>query len=176
MDITTRKRAEDKLRESEKRFRQLTEVASDGVAVTEQGICLEVNRPFAQMFGYEAAEMIGMPVSNLVAPECEEEVRQKMLSGYEKPYETIAVKKDGRHFPIEACGKSFPSGGRMLRVTAIRDITDRKKMKAEILKVQKLESLGVLAGGIAHDFNNILTAIPGNISLAMLYVKPGNEL
>jgi PAS domain S-box-containing protein len=173
VDITEHKRAEDELME---RFRHLTEVAFDGVAVIGEGVFLEVNKPFARMFGYELTEMIGLPVSKLVAPEYQDDVKQKILSAYEKPYELTGVRKDGRQFPLEACGKSFLSKERTLRIVAIRDITDRKKTEGELLKVLKLESLGVLAGGIAHDFNNILTAIMGNISLAMLYVKPGNEL
>lgn len=51
-------------------------------------------------------------------------------------------------------------------VGIIRDITESKKEEKELLRIEKLESLGILAGGIAHDFNNILTAILGNISLA----------
>ncbi|HEY9073691.1 MAG TPA: ATP-binding protein, partial [Desulfobaccales bacterium] len=58
-------------------------------------------------------------------------------------------------------------------IESVRDITDRQKAEAERLRFSKLESLGLLAGGIAHDFNNILTAIIGNISLAML--NPKNE-
>jgi len=54
----------------------------------------------------------------------------------------------------------------------IRNITERKRMEEELVKAQKLESLGVLAGGIAHDFNNILTAVLGNISLAKVYLDP----
>ncbi len=57
-----------------------------------------------------------------------------------------------------------------------RDITERKKMEEELLKVEKLESLGILAGGIAHDFNNILTGILGNISVAKLDLEPENEI
>ncbi len=57
-----------------------------------------------------------------------------------------------------------------------RDITEQKKRERERLKGQKLESLGVLAGGIAHDFNNILTAIIGNINLAMMQTKEGDKI
>ncbi|MCF8146748.1 MAG: PAS domain S-box protein [Deltaproteobacteria bacterium] len=57
-----------------------------------------------------------------------------------------------------------------------QDITERKRLEEEFLKVQKLESLGVLAGGIAHDFNNILTTIMGNIALAKDRAPPGNEV
>lgn len=56
-----------------------------------------------------------------------------------------------------------------------REITERERMEAELSRVQKLESLGLLAGGIAHDFNNLLGAIMGNISLAMLDVDPENS-
>jgi signal transduction histidine kinase/CheY-like chemotaxis protein len=56
-----------------------------------------------------------------------------------------------------------------------QEIAERERMEAELSRVQKLESLGLLAGGIAHDFNNLLGAIMGNISLAMLDVDPGNS-
>ncbi len=56
-------------------------------------------------------------------------------------------------------------------VTAFRDITEEKKMEEEIRKVQKLESLGILARGIAHDFNNLLTGIMGNIQLAKMFLE-----
>ena len=56
-----------------------------------------------------------------------------------------------------------------------QEIAERERMEAELSRVQKLESLGLLAGGIAHDFNNLLGAIMGNISLAMLDVDPENS-
>jgi nitrogen-specific signal transduction histidine kinase/ActR/RegA family two-component response regulator len=54
-------------------------------------------------------------------------------------------------------------------VLVLRDVTENKRIEEELIKAQKLESLGVLAGGIAHDFNNLLTAILGNVSLAKMY-------
>ncbi|MEJ2745976.1 MAG: ATP-binding protein, partial [bacterium] len=68
------------------------------------------------------------------------------------------------------------SGGVIVGVFGILwDITERKKMEEDLIKSQKLESLGVLAGGIAHDFNNILTAIMGYLSLAGSIVTPGDK-
>ncbi|MGQ9611009.1 MAG: hybrid sensor histidine kinase/response regulator [bacterium] len=57
----------------------------------------------------------------------------------------------------------------------MRDVTEKKRMEEDILRMQKLESIGILAGGIAHDFNNILTGILGNISLAKINIDPEHE-
>jgi len=61
-------------------------------------------------------------------------------------------------------------------VLVIRDITYHQKLEEQLLRAQKLESIGILAGGIAHDFNNILSAILGNISLAKLDLDPKQEI
>ena len=66
--------------------------------------------------------------------------------------------------------------GRLVKLEIAIDITDRKKMEYELLKLQKLESVGTLAAGIAHDFNNLLQAIMGNISLAKSYLKPDDTI
>jgi len=61
-------------------------------------------------------------------------------------------------------------------VGIVQDVTDQKRSREELARIQKLESLGVLAGGIAHDFNNLLTGILGNITLAKMDSEPGSEL
>jgi PAS domain S-box-containing protein len=67
----------------------------------------------------------------------------------------------------------FDGEGNVVRVVGtVQDITDQKYMEAEVMKAQKLESVGILAGGIAHDFNNLLQAIMGNISLAKMLTDP----
>lgn len=68
------------------------------------------------------------------------------------------------------------AAGKQVLLGSIRDITERKQMEEELLRIQKLESLGVLAGGIAHDFNNILTSILGSLSLAKSYLQPTDPI
>jgi len=78
------------------------------------------------------------------------------------------------HVEITASPLLSQSGEITAGIEVVRDITNRKRMTEEIIKAQKLESIGLLAGGIAHDFNNLLTALLGNISLAKIYAA-GNE-
>jgi signal transduction histidine kinase len=61
-------------------------------------------------------------------------------------------------------------------VLVFRDVTAAQRTEAELLKIEKLRSLGVLAGGIAHDFNNFLTGIIGNLSLVQLDLDPNNRI
>jgi PAS domain S-box-containing protein len=90
---------------------------------------------------------------------------------------TALIRKDGTEIIIEDSAapirdKTSTTSGVVL---VFRDVTDKKRMEEELLKIEKLESVGLLAGGIAHDFNNLLTSIIGNISLAKLYIDSGNK-
>jgi signal transduction histidine kinase/ActR/RegA family two-component response regulator len=89
-----------------------------------------------------------------------------------KPVITEKFVKRIGHLEIRAVPIFNDNGDVILVAEHIRDVSERKKMEQEILKSQKLESIGVLAGGIAHDFNNLLTGIIGNISLAKMYAGP----
>lgn len=131
-DITERKLAETALQESEARFRTLSNSAFECIVITDKGRMLDTNEQFNKIFGYKRSELIGQPVIDLVAPESRELVKKNILSGYEKTYEHQALHKDGTIFTVEVTGKSIPYNGRQVRVTAIRDITERKKAEEEL--------------------------------------------
>ena len=86
------------------------------------------------------------------------------------------LKMDAR-FAVLVNSRFGYENGKPVRVTTVfHDITEKKRLEQELLKAQKLESLGVLAGGIAHDFNNFLSGIMGNISLAKLEADQGEDI
>jgi len=126
------------LRESEEKFRRLSEIAFDGIAVTENGHFVEVSPQFAKLFGYRQKELVGMSVVEFLVPEVRDEVTKKADSGYDQPYETICMRKDGSTFPVEVCGKDFNFQGMKRRVTAIRDVTERVRMNEELSASEEL--------------------------------------
>jgi PAS domain S-box-containing protein len=126
-EIAERKRAEEALRDSEARFRRVTEAAFEGIAVTEGGKLIDVTNKLARLFGYQPKELIGKSLSQLIEPKVRSETMVKILSGYSIPYESKCIKKDGSTFHVEMCGKNYSLRGRELCVTAIRDIAIRKK-------------------------------------------------
>jgi PAS domain S-box-containing protein len=133
VDVTSRKQAEQTLRESEDRFRSLAASAFEGIGITEEGRVLDVNDQMAEMLGYTREELVGRPVKDFVAEESRPLVGQMMRDGHEGPYEHRAVRKDGTTFPVEVRAKAFETAGRALRVTSIRDITERKRAEAALL-------------------------------------------
>ena len=167
-DVSERTRAERALRESEERFRRLSAAAFEGIAITDAGKIVDMNSQFAEILGYEVAELVGRSVLDLVAPEHHELVLGHIRSGSSDRYEHLALRKDGGRVPVEVQGRNIPFQGRNLRVTAVRDITGRLELEAQFRQAQKMEAVGQLAGGVAHDFNNLLTAIVGYTQLLLM--------
>ena len=175
-DITDRKRMDKELRDSEEQFRTLAEASLTGIFVFQDGKFRYANPALGRIFGYEVNELLGKkgPI-DLTHPEDREAADaygRQCLKGQEEeaPVFTFrGVKRDGHLIDCEVLQAGVLYRGRQAVIGTLLDVTRRKRMEEELLKTQKLESLGVLAGGIAHDFNNILTAISTNISMAKLY-------
>ena len=136
-DITERMQAEEALRESEQRFAALSTATFEAIGFSEQGKIIDVNEQMLTMFGYSRDEMMGMNVEQFVAPESLELVKYHRSLNLEDPYEHIAVKKDGTKFPVEVRPNMIPYGGRLLRVTAIRDMTERKRAEEALRKSEE---------------------------------------
>jgi PAS domain S-box-containing protein len=167
------------LRESEERFRRLVAVSFEGIVIHERGAILEVNPALTALFGYQASELIGSPLSRLFLPEERERMQSRIDAGFEGVFEVTALRKDGSRFPMEMEAREVVHRGRAFCVCAARDITERqregeerRRLERHMQEVQKLESLGVLAGGIAHDFNNMLSVMLGNCRVALDDLDP----
>lgn len=179
------------LRENESKLQIIFDVIQAGVIQVDAArTVIYANQHMAEMFGMPMRELIGSDYCSHVSPEqrrVAETSFAMLLTGelesahYERHYQ----RKDGSVFWGYLTGRRLVScdGKPAELVATITDMTDlksaeekRHRSEQQMLHVQKLESLGVLAGGIAHDFNNILLAIMGNTSLALQRVDQGSPL
>jgi len=141
-----------------------------------------VNPEVTKITGYSQEELVGQTTRMLYASD---EIYTTLgnkhypilrRDGYCEATSEI-VRKDGSPLTCYWRAKEIVSEDGMDGfIWSLEDISLRLKMEGELLKVRKLESIGVLAGGIAHDFNNILLAIIGNISLAEMMAREDAKL
>jgi PAS domain S-box-containing protein len=128
---------EQALRESEERFRRLSEVSMDGVLLHENGVVIDVNEALTQLQGYDRGEMIGQNIRRFVTPESMEGILAHVRSDSDEPYEAVGVRKDGSTFPAEIRGQVVRYQGRNVRVASVRDLTERRR--AEAANAERME-------------------------------------
>jgi PAS domain S-box-containing protein len=182
-EIVERGRAEEALKRSEENFRSLIENSLDLVTVTDRnGVILYDTPSLVRLLGYGLHELRGSSIFDLVHPDDLGLSREAFSQIIENPgtvrSAVIRVRhRNGSWSVFEAIGKGITDhAGSTNVIINSRDITERRRMEEELGKIQKLESLGVLAGGLAHDFNNMLTGIMGSISLARMLIEPDGKV
>ena len=164
-DTTDRKRAEEVLKQSEEKYRILIDNIQDGVFIIQDGKIQFANEAFTRMGGYTMGEVIGKDFRELVAPEDLEMVAeryQRRQAGKDVPkeYEFRMLQKDGKTRTLVNINVGLITYlGRVASMGTAKDITEKKKLESQLLRAQRMESVGVLASGIAHDINNVLTPI-----------------
>jgi PAS domain S-box-containing protein len=129
-NVTERREAQEKLRESEDRFRSLSQATFEGIMIHDQGVIQDANQAFAELCGYNKPEdLIGKNGLEVLSPTPEsfERVRANVRTGSTEPLEICIVRPDGTTFPVETQAKEITLKGRKLRVVAMRDITKRKQ-------------------------------------------------
>jgi PAS domain S-box-containing protein len=136
-DITERKKMERSLQESEGRFHALSDAAIEGIAIHERGKIIDVNNSFLKLFGCDRSDAIGKDILDFAAPESRDIVMKNVLSGYEKQYEAVGLRKDGTRIYGELSGRKIHYDGRELRVTALYDITERKLVESKLSAIHK---------------------------------------
>lgn len=188
-DISERKKGEERLRESEERYRHIVDNIPDVYYRTDRDGRLSLVSPSGvRLLGYDSvAEMVGRPSESFWA---NPEERQAMLSilrdkGAVSDYEVLLRRRDGSTVQVSTSSRVYcDEQGAVQGVEGLfRDITERKRAEREarelqqqLLQAQKMEAVGRLAGGVAHDFNNMLVVIMGRAELALMKLPPSDPL
>lgn len=177
-DITYLKQMEQALRESEQRFRSIFETVEDAIITAESdGRVIEFNPAAEKIFGYCRSEPVGRAIAELIVPSY---LRNRHIAGFAgversgestfigRSHELEGMRSNGEIFPIELTVIAIKRKGQRLFAAFIRDITERKRIEAELARhrealhqSEKLSALGTLLAGVAHELNNPLSVVVG---------------
>lgn len=179
-DITERKKLEESLQTSEKKYRNLFENANDAIFIVDKDLnYLDANKKAEELFGFTKEEFLQMNVTDVIPPSQSRRSDQEFRTLHkEGAYEKFIGKmktKDGRWLDIEVNSSAIIENDQVVGSRDIvRDISHRLQLETQLRQAQKMEAIGTLAGGIAHDFNNILTAVLGYAELVKMDLPKNN--
>jgi len=137
-DVTDLKKAERDLRESNEKFRILSESSVEGIAIHERGVIKEANSQFFKMIGYEKKEITDkQSISIIIPPELRKKMEELVDSDISTEYEIEYIRKDGSKFDAMVHSKPLVHNGKKVRVACVRDISETKKHEKEMEKVER---------------------------------------
>lgn len=178
-DITQRKQAEEALRESESKFRNLFDLSPQAIALTDlrSGKLVDVNNKFLELTKYSKEEILGLNTTEVGF--YSEADRTKFLRELQSSREINGLKmdfkaKDNSVLHALIFARIIQIAGVSFILSIFNDMTEQKILETQLQHARKMESIGTLAGGIAHDFNNILGIIIGNAELALYDIPEGS--
>ncbi len=180
-EVKERIEAENALKESEEKYRNLIEQSNDAIYLLYRDKFELINSKFSDLFGYslEDCQADNFNFRKLVSPQSIDTIEgrvEKRAKGepIEAVYKFTAIRKDGKSVECEVNTSEIDYKGSKAVQGIIRDISQRVRMEREkkqlqeqLIQAQKMEAIGTLAGGIAHDFNNMLGVIMGYTEIAL---------
>ncbi|HEU5171002.1 MAG TPA: PAS domain S-box protein [Gemmatimonadales bacterium] len=180
VNIDERKRNEQTLRESEERYRDLFDNASDLVCMTDAGgAFLYVNRAWHDATGYSDHELGRMLLPELVQPEDRGRLAEalgRVLAGETVGHLDLTfVTSAGAPVAVEGSLSRIVKDGRPTMVRGIwRDVTERKRVEEQLRRAERMQAAGQLAGGVAHEVNNMMTGVIGFGSFLLRSLAAGD--
>jgi PAS domain S-box-containing protein len=180
-DVSERKRADRELRESEERYRDLFDNASDLVCMAApDGSLLYVNQAWQHGTGYGTEEIGRMQLLDLVAEESRTyytQVLERVLRGERLDHvELVFVPKVGAPITVEGnLSCTFKDGQASVIRGIYRDVTERKRVEEHLRRAERMQAAGKLAGGVAHEVNNMMTGVIGFSEFLLRSLDPGDD-
>ncbi len=183
-DVTRQLQAERALRNSEERFKSLSENAPIIIfTLSEEGVITYVNQAWERILGHKRSQLLGRPFNEIILPsraQNHEMIFAQLVNGQKSVAEIKIHIRDTegsrRLFSTTATANSDAEG----RVNGIlglaKDVTEAQRLQEQLFQSQKMKAVGTLAGGIAHDFNNLLMGIQANISLMRSEIIPSKKV
>jgi PAS domain S-box-containing protein len=157
-------------------FEKILETMSEGIIeTTSAGIIVYANEAALSLIGKSAENVFASSFTELFGEDHRQWIKDFLDTGIKK----LSTIEDDH--PLKLNGKQVSlkilpvKDDDSKRIIILNDISDRKRMEAQLIQSRKLEAIGTLAGGVAHDFNNLLTGIQGNTSLLLLDVDNTHE-
>ncbi|MCR4288756.1 MAG: PAS domain S-box protein [Candidatus Scalindua sp.] len=179
-----RRLVEKSLRESEEKFRKISDTANDAIIMLDNdGKISYWNKSADKIFGYSRDETVGKKISKLIIPE---KFREKHLEGFErfketgvgnligKAVEVVAIRRDGSEIPIELSLSSVKIKNKWNAIGIVRDIIERKQMEKEFMESHKMASIKRLTSGLFHEILNPLNIISSHVQLLLMDVDNGS--
>jgi PAS domain S-box-containing protein len=182
-DVTAHKRAEQAVRASEERYRELFEESLDTLFIsTVEGHLVDINPAGLRLLGYRnKKELLQVDIEQELYLNPEDRARAVELlhrEGSVRDFEIQLKRKDGTVLVVlETTSAMRDPEGRVYAFRGmLRDVTQQRALEEQLLRSQRMEAVGRMAGGVAHDFNNLLTVINGRSDLLRLQLEPGSPL
>jgi len=144
---------------------------------------LAVNRAAVRKYGYSSEEFLGMTLAALVTPEGARDLDARFASDLSLGVTSLGPaaglqhrKKNGEVIDVEIARSPIVFQGRSAVLALVKDVTERNSLQAQLVRPQKMESLGRLAGGLAHDMNNLMGVVLGYGDIALEYLDPASPV
>jgi PAS domain S-box-containing protein len=176
-----RRQAEQALRRSEARFRQLIERSPDGIAVCYADRIIYVNPVLAALLGRGDPEALaGKDLLGFVHPEDRDAaaalLRAPIAKGEPGPMQEVRfLSGEGNPVVAEVTTVALEFDGRSATAVMVRDVTERKQMQSRLLQADRMASVGILAAGVAHEINNPLAYVIANLEFLAQELPPIRE-